>query len=122
MKRLFILFLLVFATFFVPAQSVQAQGCTSNCYWATGVYIKNSDGSPYTGNMRIEVDGFADRYEHFTSGVNDSGYVWSGYVAGTWSPIEFRAIKNNVLEGKKKLQNAYASPPLIPDIVVIKLD
>jgi len=116
-------FLMILTVALIDYQPAKAQTCTTNCYYATVLYVENANGTPFTGTLDIYFSyGTQWRYgETYTNGVSNSGYVWSGQYPGTWYGIGFTAMQGWSWKGSKTLQSRYSSPPLIPDVTVMRL-
>lgn len=127
MKKLLLALLLVLTMAVGEYQPAQAQSsCTTNCYYAAQVILKNANNTPFTGYADIYVSqGHGWQYnKHFTNGTMDSGYVWAGQVMGSWYGIGFHAytVGGGTWLGSKILQYRYADPEDLefPSIVNIK--
>lgn len=105
---------------FAPTPTAKAAPCTTNCYFAFGVFMRNTNGTPFTGTREISCDLCGTpRTEHFTNGVNDSGYIWSGYRSGTWYGTYVYAKVSGVTKGYTYFNDSYTSAPFLPDVVTI---
>ncbi|MCC6271080.1 MAG: hypothetical protein IT190_07370, partial [Microbacteriaceae bacterium] len=115
---------------FTEAQPAKAQtSCIYNCYYAYGLYVKNPNGTPFTGYLTIQSGGGqpTQTNKHFTNGVMDSGYIWSGFESYWWySPtsgivLDIYNPSTYAWIGRGNMTRRYSTIPYLPDVAVTTL-
>lgn len=99
---------------------VQA-ACMSQCYWATFVILKNKDGSGYTGTVySVGINSDIKYNQHFTNGVMDNLYVWSGYQPYSWIDYSIDVWKTypGPLWAYGHVSLRHSTVPTTPDVSV----
>lgn len=107
---------------FAQAPAAKAQTCSTNCYYAYTIYLKQMNGTPFTGTATIYSGGGqpAQVNKVFTNGVmNSPVYVWSGYLY-SWvgSGIALDVYVGGQWVGRGLMTRRYSSPPTLPDVAI----
>lgn len=116
-------FAIVLGVVLTEYRPAKAQTCMTNCYYAYQIYLKNKNGTPFTGYVDIHSGGGqpAQYNKHFTNGVMDSGYVWSGFVAnwvGSGIALNVYTPGGGTWLTQGIMSLRYTTVPTIPNVAV----
>ena len=114
--------MLVLSFSLVSYEPAKAQTCTTNCYYASTLFLKNMNGTSFTGTASIYVpqNFHGWRTETFTNGVLNSGYVWAGQIIGTWGGVCFYVYTGGTWRGSKCTQVRSSTPPFLPVVTIVQ--